>query len=137
MTIVADYTKSLIEIVENIDYNCDYGSLRVNKLNSISGNGNYLTVVLGDVYKNVNINADYGSIKIGKMAKNAKNISIQSDYVGIKIGIDAEYAFNFDINLEYGGLNGDDHFEVQTKKYKKHRQVLLWLPFKKWYRKFS
>ena len=118
LTIVADYTKSLIEIVENIDYNCDYGSLRVNKLNSISGNGNYLTVVLGDVYKNVNINADYGSIKIGKMAKNAKNINIQSDYVGIKIGIDAEYAFNFDINLEYGGLNGDDDFEIQTKSIK-------------------
>ncbi|QXP59106.1 hypothetical protein [Olleya sp. HaHaR_3_96] len=118
LNITADYTKSLIEIAENINYNCDYGSLRVNKLNSISGNGNYLTVVLGDVYKNVNLNADYGSIKIGKMTKNAKNINIESDYVGIKIGIDPEYAFNFDISLEYGGLNGHDDFEIETKSLK-------------------
>ena len=27
LTIVADYTKSLIEIAENVNYNCDYGSL--------------------------------------------------------------------------------------------------------------
>lgn len=114
--IVADYTKSLVEIAENIDYNCDYGSLRVNKLNNINGNGDYLTVVIGDVYKNVSINADYGSIKIGEMTKNAKNITIDSDYVGIKIGINPEYAFDFEIDLEYGGLNGEDNFEMQTSK---------------------
>ncbi|WP_397362906.1 hypothetical protein [Olleya sp. R77988] len=114
--IIADYTKSLVEIAENIEYNCDYGSLRVNKLNNINGNGDYLTVVLGDVYKNVNINADYGSIKIGKMTKNAENITIDSDYVGTKIGIDPEYAFDFEIDLEYGSLKGDNNFEMETKK---------------------
>ncbi|MGB2685803.1 MAG: hypothetical protein WBC43_12395 [Olleya sp.] len=118
LTIVADYTKSLIEIAENVNYNCDYGSLRVNKLNSISGNGDYLTVVLGDVYKNVTLNADYGSIKIGKMTKNAGDINIESDYVGIKIGIDPEYAFDFDIKLEYGSLTGEDDFEINTKSIK-------------------
>ncbi|WGD34357.1 hypothetical protein [Olleya sp. YS] len=114
--IVADYTKSLIEVAENIEYNCDYGSLRVNQLNNINGNGDYLTVVLGDVYKNVSLNADYGSIKIGKMTKNAGDVTIESDYVGIKIGIDPEYAFDFEIDLEYGGLNGEDDFEIETRK---------------------
>jgi len=118
LNIIADYTKTLVEIAENIRYNCDYGSLRVNRLNSISGNGNYLTVVLDDVYKNVNLNADYGSIKIGKMNKNAGDVSIESDYVGIKIGIDPDYAFDFDINLEYGNLKGEDDFNIQTKSIK-------------------
>ncbi|WP_336129173.1 hypothetical protein [Mesoflavibacter sp. CH_XMU1422-2] len=114
--IVADYTNSLVEIAEDVSYNCDYGSLRVNNVNNFSGNGDYLTVVLGDVYKNVNIEADYGSIKIGKMTKNAGNVSIDSDYVGIKIGIDNDYSFDFEIDLDYGGLNGDDDsFEFNMK----------------------
>lgn len=116
--VVADYTKSFIEIAENIEYNCDYGSLRVDKVNNVNGNGDYLTVVLGDVYKNVSIDADYGSIKIGKLNKNAGDVSIDSDYVGIKIGIDPEYAFDFEIDLEYGSLKGEDYLEIDQRKVK-------------------
>lgn len=115
LDIVADYTNSVVEIAENVIYNCDYGSLRVNNVNNFSGNGDYLTVVLGDVYKNVQIKADYGSIKIGKMTKNAGNVFIDSDYVGIKIGIDSNYNFDFEIDLDYGSLNGDNDFEFNMK----------------------
>jgi len=116
LDIQADYTKSRIEIAEDLKYSCDYGSVRADKINSLVGNGDYLTVVLGEVYKSIDINADYGSIKIGKMMKGAEDVNINSDYVGIKIGIDPEYDFNFDIELEYGSLRDADNFEFVKKR---------------------
>ncbi|WP_066218484.1 hypothetical protein [Formosa haliotis] len=112
----ADYTQSKVEIGENVSYNCDYGSITVEKVNNFKGEGDYLTVVVGDVYKSVNINADYGSIKIKNMTANAKNITIDSDYVGIKIGYDANYHFNFELDLEYADLRDQDGFEFSTKR---------------------
>ncbi len=114
--LVADYTKSKIEIAENVSYNCDYGGLTVEKANNVRGNGNYLTVRLGEIYKDVFITADYGSIRIDKLTKNAGNVTIDSDYVGIKMGYDADYAFDFDIDLEYGSLkDNDDALEIIKK----------------------
>ena len=114
--LVADYTKSKIEIVEDVTYNCDYGALTVDKVNNIDGKGNYLTVRLGDIYKNVSLVADYGSIRIDKLTKNAGNVTIDSDYVGIKIGYDSEYTFDFDIDLQYGSLkDNNDALDFNTK----------------------
>ncbi len=53
LTITADYTKSNVEIAEDISYNCDYGGLTINKVNNVTGNGDYLTAQIGDVYKNI------------------------------------------------------------------------------------
>lgn len=108
LEIIADYTKSKVEIAEAITYNCDYGGITVDKVNNLKGNGDYLTVIIGDVYKNLNITADYGSIKIAKLNKSIKNVSIDSDYVGIKIGYDPLVSFDFDIALEYGSLKDSD-----------------------------
>ncbi|WP_417881811.1 hypothetical protein [Xanthomarina gelatinilytica] len=110
----ADYTSSILETVENINYECDYGSIKINRANNIVGNGDYLTVVIGDVYKNVTLEADYGSIKIDNMTEQAGNVNIESDYTGIKIGHAANYHFNFDIDLEYASLN-DTGFEFNKK----------------------
>ncbi|MEO6348451.1 MAG: hypothetical protein ABIO60_11145 [Aquaticitalea sp.] len=115
LNINADYTKSVIKIAEDVTYSCDYGSFTAENLNNLSGNGDYLTLVLGDVYKNVDIKADYGSIKIGKMTSNAGNVSIESNYTGITIGYDSAYNFKFDLSLEYASLNSDG-FEFTKKK---------------------
>lgn len=114
--ITADYTKSKIEIAEDVNYNCDYGGVTIEKVNNLKGHGNYLTVKLGEIYKDLDINADYGSIKIEKITKNAGNISINSDYVGIKLGFDPDYHFDFDIELEYGSLKHDDELEFLKKR---------------------
>ena len=117
LEIIADYTKSKVEVAENIIYNCDYGGITVDKVNNLKGNGDYLTVLIGDVYKNLDISADYGSIKITKLQKSVKNVSINSDYVGIKIGYDSQLAFDFDIELEYGSLkDSDDSFNFVKKR---------------------
>ncbi|MBQ0770102.1 MAG: hypothetical protein KBT58_12495 [Bizionia sp.] len=115
--IVADYTKSIIDVAENVSYNCDYGGITIGKANNVTGDGDYLTVKLGEIYNNVSIVADYGSISIDKLTKNAGSVKIDSDYVGIKIGYDLEYAFNFDIQLDYGSLkDADDALQFNKKR---------------------
>ncbi|WP_299885612.1 hypothetical protein [uncultured Lacinutrix sp.] len=116
LNIIADYTKSRVEIAENIKYNCNYGGITIDKTNNLKGIGDYLTLRLGDIYKNANINADYGSIKIDKLHKSLNNLTIDSDYVGIKIGYDPALAFDFDINLDYASLKDEDAFEFIKKR---------------------
>lgn len=116
LEITADYTKSTVEVVEDVTYTCDYGSVNIGKANNVKGNGDYLTLRLGDIYKNVEIKADYGSIKIDNMTANAGSIFIESDYVGITIGYSPSYHFNFDINLDYASLREADGFEFNKKR---------------------
>jgi len=116
LSINADYTKSIVNIAEDVTYNCDYGSFTAENINNLSGDGDYLTLVIGNVYKNVEIRADYGSIKIGKMTSNAGNVYIESDYTGITIGYDSAYNFKFDLDLEYASLRDSDGFEFTKKR---------------------
>jgi len=116
LTIVADYTKSNVEIAEDISYNCDYGGLTINKVNNVTGNGDYLTANIGDVYKNLDIKGDYGSFKISNMTENAGNVTIGSDYMKITIGYDPNYNFTFEIDLEHASLRGQDGLEITKQK---------------------
>ena len=115
LEIDADYTKSNIEIAEDVSYNCDYGSLTVGKANNIKGDGDYLTLRIGEVYKNVSVTADYGSMKIDNMTSNAGDVNIESDYMKITIGYSSGYNFDFDIDLSYGSLRGEDDFEASKR----------------------
>ena len=114
--ITADYTKSVVEVAEDVNYNCDYGSVHIEKANNVTGNGDYLTTRLGDIYKNVNIKADYGSIEIKQMTANAGNLNIESNYTGITIGYNSAYNFNFDIDLEYASLRDKDGLEISKQR---------------------
>ncbi len=115
LVIDADYTKSKIELAEDVEYNCDYGSLTIDKANNITGEGDNLSLQIGDVYKDVSISADYGSCKIKNMTSNAGDITIKSDYMKITIGYSAGYNFDFDLNLTYGSLRGGDNLEFSKK----------------------
>ena len=115
ISIKADYTSSHIETAEDIIYNCDYGSMKIDRANNIDGQGDYLTLIVGDVYKNVSIDADYGSIKIDRLKENTENVTIKSDYTGIKIGYEPSFNFQFDITLEYASLSGDNDFNFSKK----------------------
>jgi hypothetical protein len=116
LTIVADYSKSVVEIAEDISYNCDYGSLTIDKVNNVTGNGDYLSTKIGDVYKNIDVKADYGSLKIGNMTENAGDISIESDYLKITIGHSSAYNFDFDIDLEHASLRDSEGLEFTKEK---------------------
>jgi len=116
LTIVADNTKSNIEIAEDINYNSDYGSITIEKVNNVTGNGDYTTTKIGDIYKNVDIYGDYGSLKINNLTDNAGDVTIESDYMKITIGYSANYSFNFEIDLEYTSLRGKEEFEIIKQK---------------------
>ena len=116
LQVSADYTKSIIEVAEDVDYNCDYGSIHIEKANNVTGDGDYLTSRMGDIYKNVSIKADYGSIEIKQMASNAGNVNIESDYTGITIGYNSAYNFNFEIDLEYASLRDKDDLEMSKQR---------------------
>ncbi|WP_407556870.1 hypothetical protein [Winogradskyella sp. 4-2091] len=116
LMIKADYTKSIVEVAEHVEYNCDYGSLKVDNVNNFEGKGDYLTLRLGNVYKNVRLNANYGSLKIDRMASKAGDIDITADFTGITIGHDANYNFNFDIDLEFASLRESDSFNFTNKE---------------------
>ncbi len=90
--------------------------MNIEKVNNVTGNGDYLSTRLGYIYKNATLKADYGSIKVDRITDNANNIVIESSYVGITIGYDPGYNFNFDIDLEYGSLRDDDGLEFNKKK---------------------
>src|SRR5690606_14584449 len=82
----------------------------------LAGKGDYLTVVMGDVYKNVEIASDYGSIKISRLMENAGNVFINSNYTGIHIGYAPTYHFSFDIHLEYASLRNSEGLEFLKKR---------------------
>ncbi|MEZ4797302.1 MAG: hypothetical protein R2785_09035 [Flavobacteriaceae bacterium] len=115
LSVNADYTKSEIEIAEDVNYSCDYGSLTINNANNVKGDGDYLTLRLGNIYKNVSVNADYGSLKIDNMTANAGSIDISSDYLKITIGYSEGYSFDFEFDLSYASLRDADDFEFSKR----------------------
>ncbi|MEL7270154.1 MAG: hypothetical protein AAGL34_11310 [Bacteroidota bacterium] len=116
LSLRTDYTNAVIKNMENLDYASDYGSIQAEKLKSISGNGSYIGIKLGDVHGDVKLTSDYGSIKINRMAPDAGDVNIRTDYTGIKIGYDPDYHFDFEITTEYAGVSGKDDWEVQVSK---------------------
>lgn len=116
LIVKADYTKSIVEVAEHMQYNCDYGSLKIDNINNLEGRGDYLTLRLGNVFKNVKLNTNYGSLKIDRIASKAQNIDINSDYTGITIGYDANYEFNFNIDLDYASLRESEDFNFTSKE---------------------
>ncbi|MEL6484770.1 MAG: hypothetical protein AAFP96_07980, partial [Bacteroidota bacterium] len=114
LSLRTDYTNAVIKDMENLDYASDYGSIQAEKLKSISGNGSYIGIKLGDVHGDVKLTSDYGSIKINRMAPDAGDVNIRTDYTGIKIGYDPDYHFDFEITTEYAGVSGKDDWEMQV-----------------------
>ncbi len=112
----ADYSKSEFGAIENLNYTCDYGSIRTEVTKDIMGRGDYLTAKLGRVHGDVNINADYGSIRIEELSERAGDVDIRSDYTGIKLGYNTNYEFTFTIKLEYAGLSGRDDLTINKER---------------------
>lgn len=114
--LIADYSKSEFGQIENLNYNCDYGSVQTRKTKDVIGRGDYISAKLGVVHGDLNINADYGSIRVEELANDAGDVMIQSDYTGIKVGYNAGYNFTFNIKLEYAGLSGKDDLTFNKER---------------------
>lgn len=110
--LIADYTKSELMDINDINYNCDYGKVVIGKANDIEGRGDYVTNRIGTVTGSLSLNTDYGSIKVERLTSNAGDVTIDGDYTGIKLGFDSGYNFDFDLDLSYASFNGDENVTV-------------------------
>ncbi|MDN3644310.1 hypothetical protein QWY87_16465 [Lutimonas halocynthiae] len=112
----ADYTDSVFENIEELNFVCDYGKIEVGSVNIVDGHGDYLTMRFGTIYKRLNIQADYGGIKVDKLMKGFQSVDIHTDYAGIKIGLENDIAFDFKANLSYAGFDYDGENITYLKK---------------------
>ena len=112
----ADYTDSVFENIEELNFACDYGNIEVESVNIIDGNGDYLTMRFGTIYKRLNIRADYGGIKVNKLKKGFERVDIHTDYAGIKIGLDNDISFDFIAKLSYAGFDFEGDNITYLKK---------------------
>lgn len=118
LVVSADYTNSTINKIDHLEYSSDYGKIEVENAKNITGDGDYINVLLGTLHGNVDIKADYGSLKIKKMAEDAGNLLINANYTAVKIGYDDGYHFNFEIKTSYAGVRGKDPFQIQISEEK-------------------
>jgi len=112
----ADYTDSVFENIEELNFVCDYGKIEVGSANIVDGHGDYLTMKFGTLYKKLNIQADYGGIKVDKLMKGFESIDIHTDYAGIKIGLENGISFDFVAKLSYAGFDYDGGDITYLKK---------------------
>jgi len=112
----ADYTDSVFENIEELNFACDYGKIEVGSVNVVDGHGDYLTMRFGTIYKRLNIQADYGGIKVDKLMKGFQSVDIHTDYAGIKIGLEDDISFNFKANLSYAGFDYEGENITYLKK---------------------
>lgn len=112
----ADYTDSVFEHIEELNFACDYGKIEVGSVNVVEGQGDYLTMRFGTIYKRLDIRADYGGIKVDKLMKGFQSVDIHTDYAGIKIGLEDDISFNFTTNLSYAGFDFEGENITYLKK---------------------
>ncbi|HJY11905.1 MAG TPA: hypothetical protein VJ304_03910, partial [Flavobacterium sp.] len=103
---------------QNIKYDCNYGTLKFQKLNSFSGSGNYLTISIAEISNSINVDANYSKINISTITSKANNVNITSGYTDVSLGYDTNYAFDFDINTKYGNIKNDNSLEVSVSESK-------------------
>jgi hypothetical protein len=118
-----NYTDFTILESQNVKYDCNYGKLKLVKVNSITGSGNHLAIDIGEIFNNLNLEANYCKIIIREINDNANNVAISSGYSDISIGYNPNYVFDFDIYLKFGNLKSEENIEmiiVEENRNSKH-----------------
>ena len=93
-------------------------TFKFQKINSIIGSGNYLTIVINEISNNVNIDGNYSKINVGLLNDKSKNININTGYTNISLGYTTNYAFDFDINTKYANIKSDGSLEIAVNETK-------------------
>ena len=102
-----NYTDVTIGEGQNVNYDCNYGTFKFNKISSTTGNGNYITISIGEIYKNFSFEGNYSKINVSNLTEKTNNVNISSGYTNISLGYDASYAFDFDVVTKYGNIKTD------------------------------
>lgn len=114
----ANYTDVTLNDGQNIKYECNYGTFKFQKINSLSGSGNYLTISIGEISNSLNFDTNYSKISIGTINEKAGNIIVNSGYTDVSLGYNTNYAFDFDISGRYTGIRHDNNLDITTSEVK-------------------
>lgn len=118
LTLDTNYTDLVISDGQNVRYDCNYGNFKFQKINSLSGSGNYLTINVAEITNNINIDANYSKINIGIITEKANNVNINTGYSDVYLGYDIDYVFDFDINTKYGNIKKDNSLDISLTENK-------------------
>ncbi|MBW1655688.1 hypothetical protein [Flavobacterium quisquiliarum] len=118
LNLSANYTDVNLGDGENIKYECNYGTFKFQKINSLSGSGNYLTINIGEISSNFSFDTNYSKINIGNLNEKAGNVNINSGYTDISLGYAANYAFDFDISTRYSNIKHDNTLDISVSETK-------------------
>lgn len=116
----AEHTRSTIEAVENINFICEFGSLKVDNVNIINGKGEHLTTRIGKLFNKAELCVSHSNLKIEHMAAKANIVDIKSEFTSITLGFDTNLSFNFDLEFEFGSLRDSDGFNFINKEINRH-----------------
>ncbi|RZJ52064.1 MAG: hypothetical protein EOO44_12980 [Flavobacterium sp.] len=112
------YTDLVMSEGQNIKYDCNYGNFKLQKINSFSGSGNYLTIAIAEISNSINVNTNYSKISVSNITEKANDVNINSGYTDVSLGYDTNYAFDFDINTRYGNIKNDNSLDVSVTESK-------------------
>lgn len=113
-----NYTDLIISDGNTVKYDCNYGNFKFQKINSLSGSGNYLTIDVAEISNTINIDANYSKINIGIITEKANNVNINSGYSDVHLGYDINYTFDFDITTKYGNIKKDNSLDISLTENK-------------------
>lgn len=116
LTVNSNYTDITAIDGDNIKYDSNYGKLNFQKIGNLEGNGDYLTVVAGELSGNLSISASYTNIKVSNVTAAAKNIYVTGGYNTVDLRYADGYDFDFEVNGKYTNMNFDDNLQVNSKQ---------------------
>ncbi|MEO8535225.1 MAG: hypothetical protein ABI441_15820 [Flavobacterium sp.] len=118
INLATNYTDLVVGDSQNIKYECNYGSFKFQKMGSITGAGNYLTVSIGEILNTLTSDLNYSKLNVGIINEKANNININSRYSDISMGYDVNYSFDFDISTKYSGIKSDPSMQISNSEEK-------------------
>lgn len=114
----ANYTDVSLLEGQNIKCKGNYGSFKFQKINSLIGSSNYVTISVAEILNSLSVDATYSKINVESMSEKSKNVNINTGYTNISLGYDANYSFDFDINTRYGSIKNDSSLDVLVSEIK-------------------
>lgn len=114
--LLSDYTDVNILDGDVVKYTSKYGTLSVNKVKSMEGTANYMTLQFGEVIGQIKLTAKYCEINIDSLSPKANDVAIAAGYSNIKIGYNTGYEFDFDINVRYANFRYENNLVFFNKE---------------------
>ncbi|MFH6942354.1 hypothetical protein [Flavobacterium sp. FlaQc-50] len=118
ITLDTNYTDLVIGDGQSVKYDCNYGKFKFEKIGSVAGSGNYLTVNVGELLNSLSADLTYSKLNVGIINEKANNVTVTSEYSDISLGYDTNFAFDFDINNRYGGIKNDGSLDISSSETK-------------------